>query len=106
RTIMKKNKSSRRRTARARPLEEDTRDLDEALADGVGGEPLLSPGKQPLASGGERIEETNLLAEEDDFEDGRSSSGLQSRRDIDPAGRGDVSSRARGDRMGVLSVES
>lgn len=74
-----------------------------------GGEPTFDPdtGRQPLASGGvRRGEAMQLSEEEDDFEDGRSSSGTYSRSQEDQIARGDVGSRAVEVRSGYLSVEA
>lgn len=75
----------------------------------AGGEPSFDPdtGRQPLASGGvRRGEAMQLSEEEDDFEDGRSSSGTYSRSQEDHIARGDVGSRAVEVRSGYLSVEA
>jgi hypothetical protein len=63
--------------------------------------------RQPLPGGGvRRGEAVQLSEEEDDFEDGRSSSGITSRSQEDQIARGDVGSRAVEVRSGYLSVEA
>lgn len=63
--------------------------------------------RQPLPGGGvRRGEAMQLSEEEDDFEDGRSSSGTYSRAQEDQIARGDVGSRAVEVRSGYLSVEA
>lgn len=61
---------------------------------------------QAIASGGrKRGEPLTVLEEEDDFEDGRSAAGRQSRAEYDEWTRGDVGSRSSDTHSGVLSVE-
>lgn len=109
----RKSRETRTRTSKPSPrlLEKQARDDEQEAEDELEDrqrldEPPEIKDFEPLASGGERRgEPLRPLEEEDDFEDGRSSSGLYSRGNTDPAAHGDVSSRAISVRTGVLSVE-
>jgi hypothetical protein len=101
------------RKPRKKPAQARTEpELDDAAIEASPGvelspaDEIIAEGKTPLASGGEkRGEPLTPFEEQDDFEDGRSSGGVQSRAENDRWGRGEEASRLTDARTGPLSVD-
>lgn len=93
----------KRRPRTARRARDGETVINAELAEQPNDAPLFE--QEPVKSAARRGGALTLTEEEDDFEDGRSSSGLESRQELDASARGEQGSRRIESRSGAFSVE-